>query len=391
MKFTDKLIKSLKPKNVSYDLREGSGQGFAMRVMPSGHKTWTFIYYFEGKKKRMTLGAYPALGLSDARELHRNAISCLANGKNPAAEQQQNRREARLANTVNDLVEEYLEKWAKPRKRSAREDERILRKDVCPLIGKYKAKDVTRRDIIFILDKIIDRGSSIAANRTLAVVRRMFNFAIERSIIEFTPCYGIKAPTKENRRDRVLSDAEIKAFWQGLDNANMFELSKLALKLQLATGQRKAEIVSAEWQNFDLESEWWTIPAHKAKNNHPHRVPLSKFALEILQEIKKCSNGSIWLFPSAANGAHMIPTAIDHALRKNLDKIEGAKSFVPHDLRRTMATKISALGVSRMVVSKILNHIDRSITSVYDRHTYDSEKKDAMDIWGEHLKSIISI
>src|SRR3990172_1719740 len=148
MHFTDRLIKNLKPKKNPYDLREGSGYGFAIRIMPSGHKSWLFFYHFEGKKQRLTLGAYPATSLAEAHELHRNAIKCLANGKNPIVEQQKAKAEERTANTVNDLIEEYLEKWAKPRKRSWREDERILRKDIAPVIGKRKARDITKKDII---------------------------------------------------------------------------------------------------------------------------------------------------------------------------------------------------------------------------------------------------
>jgi integrase len=389
MQFTDKLIKSLKPKNVPYDLREGSGQGFGIRVMPSTHKSWIFIYYFEGKKKRMTLGAYPAISLADARKLHRDAISCLASGKSPAAEQQKARVEAIVAGTVNELVDEYLEKWAKPRKRSWKEDERILKKDVVPAIGKLKAKNITKRDIILILDRVLDRGSPIAANRTLAVVRRMFNFAVERDIIEITPCYGVKLPSKENRKDRVLSMEEIKSFWHGLENASMLEMTKIVLKLQLVTAQRKAEIVKAEWDEFDLKSGWWTIPAAKAKNGNQHRVPLSDLALDLLSKLKELTGGSKWLFPSPKGNTHMAPGAVDHALRKNLDKFENVKPFTPHDLRRSSASHMTALGVLRLVVSKILNHTESSVTSIYDRHSYDKEKKEAVHIWNKKLQEII--
>jgi integrase len=217
----------------------------------------------------------------------------------------------------------------------------------------------------------------------------MFNFAIERDIIESTPCYAVKAPTKENRRDRVLTEEEIKVFWHGLDNASMFEISKLALKLQLVTGQRKGEIVSAEWQDFDLQNRWWTIPAAKAKNNVLHRVPLSLLALQILQELKKHSSGSAWLFPSPKGNTHIIATAIDHALRKNLDKFKDAKPFTPHDLRRTAASHMTALGIPRLVVSKLLNHVENSVTAIYDRHSYDKEKREATILWDEKLFAII--
>ncbi|EKE00848.1 MAG: hypothetical protein ACD_21C00265G0002 [uncultured bacterium] len=389
MQFTDRLIKNLKPKKTPYDLREGSGQGFAIRIMPSGHKSWLFFYFFEGKKQRMTLGAYPATSLAEAHELHRKAIKCLASGKNPSTEQQKAKVEARTADTVNDLIEEYLEKWAKPRKRSWREDERILKKDVAPIIGRYKAKNVTKKDIILILDQVIDRGSPIASNRTLAVTRRMFNFAVERDIISITPCYGIKAPNKENRCDRLLSEEEIKNFWHGLEISSMSKLSKLALKLQLVTGQRKGEIVCSEWDEFDFKNAWWTIPASKSKNSNNHLVPLSKLALELLEELKTFSGESIWLFPSPTNDSHITPTSVDHALRRSIKKSKDVKSFTPHDLRRTAASHMTALSISRLVVSKLLNHVENSVTAIYDRHSYDKEKRAAVDAWSTKLKEIL--
>jgi integrase len=313
----------------------------------------------------------------------------LANGKSSTTEKQKLIVEAKTANTVNDLIEEYLEKWAKPRKCSWREDERILKKDVVKEIGGRKTKDITKRDIILILDQLIDRGSPIAANRTLAVMRRMFNFAVERDIISITPCYGVKAPTKENKRDRILSDDEIKSFWFGLKDASMLESSKLALKLQLVTGQRKGEVVNALWDEFDLKNATWSIPASKAKNGNSHIVPLSELALELLQKLKTLSNNSKWLFPSPRGESHIIPTAIDHALRKNIEKFKNVKPFTPHDLRRTAASGMTVLGISRLVVSKLLNHVENSVTAIYDRHTYDKEKRVAVDAWAVKLRNIV--
>ena len=168
----------------------------------------------------------------------------------------------------------------------------------------------------------------------------------------------------------------------------MSELSKLALKMQLATAQRKGEVVAAEWAEFDLVRGWWTIPAHKAKNGNTHRVPLSTLSLEIIQQIQPLSNGSRWLFPSPRGNAPFTPEAINHAMRINQPK--DIEHFTPHDLRRTAASHMTALGAPRLVVSKILNHSENSVTAIYDRHSYDKEKKQAAEQWGKQLKSIVS-
>ncbi|WP_218814121.1 tyrosine-type recombinase/integrase [Rickettsiella endosymbiont of Dermanyssus gallinae] len=330
-RFTDKLIKSLKPKPQRYDVREKSGQGFGIRVFPSNQKSWVFLYHFEGKKKRMTLGTYPLVSLNEARQKHFEALRVLSSGKDPNVIKQETQLASKNAETIPGLIEEYLEKWAKKRKRSWKEDERILKKDVLSVWGKKKAKDIKKHDVISLLDKVIERGSPIAANRTLAVIRKMFNFAVERSILPITPCYNMKAPALENQRDRVLSFDEIRFFWVGLDKFSCSELIKLALKLQLTTAQRKGEVVSAEWKEMDLKTGWWTIPSHKAKNRNAHRVPLSKLALSLLVELKKYSGHTSWLFPSRVGNQSLTGSSIDHALLKNLQILDSAKSFTPHD------------------------------------------------------------
>lgn len=388
MQFTDKYIQALKPKAKSHDVREKNGKGFTVRVFPSGQKSWVFFYFFEGRKRRMTLGSYPDLSLAKARIEHRNALNLLAIGKDPGLTKQNERLAARISSSVEDLIEEYLEKWAKPRKRSWKEDQRILYKDIRPTLGKRKAKDVTKRDVILVLDKIKERNAPIAANRTLACVRRMFNFAIERDIVTTNPCITVKAPTKENKRDRCLTSEEIKSFWYCLDEAPMSEITKLVLKLQLVTGQRKGELITAEWGELDIIGGWWTIPAHKAKNGHLHRVPLSSLALELINALKQFSSTSRWLFPSK-NGAKFITGAsIDHAVRRSTFK--NMKPFTPHDLRRTAASHMTSLGIPRLVVSKILNHIEHSVTAIYDRHTYDNEKQQALDMWSRQINRLIS-
>lgn len=390
MRFTDKYIQSLKPKLKMYDAREGTGQGFGIRIMPSGYKSWIYIYYFEGKKKRHTLGPYPQISLAEARSLHRTAQATLASGKNPAQEQLIAKTEAKLALNVSELVKEYIEKWAKPRKRSWKEDLRLLTKDAIPIIGKRKAKSIQRRDIILLLDTIVDRGSPIAANRTLAVLRRMFNFALERDIVDVSPCYLIKPPSKENRRDRMLNEDEIRHFWRGLDKAHMSELTKLALKLQLVTAQRKAEIISAEWNEFNLKLQTWEIPGIKTKNGIPHTVPLTPLTIQLLEELKALSEKTSWLFPAPKANTHMAGQSIDHALRRNIDLLCLGSTFTPHDLRRTAASHMTSIGIPRLVVSKILNHADNSITAIYDRHLYRNEQIEALNSWSKFLSSILT-
>ncbi|MBF0635285.1 MAG: tyrosine-type recombinase/integrase [Nitrospinae bacterium] len=386
MAFTDAKIRALKlGKKRSI---EWGDDGLGIRVGEK-RKSWVYMYRFNGKPRMMTLGAYPVMGVADANLKRSEAQKLLEDGFDPGSGLVAARKANREAMTVSELVEEYLEKWARPRKRSAKEDERMLRKDVIPAWGDRKAKDIKRRDILTLLDSILERGATTTANRTLAVIRKMFKFAVGRDILDASPCHDIHAPVPENQRDRILTDEEIRAFWLGLDNAGMTHGVRLALRLLLVTAQRKSEVVSAPKSEFDLNAKVWTIPADRAKNKLAHRIPLSPMALEIIHEAIAAAGDSPWLFPSPFKDKPIIPTAVDHALRKNLPKL-GLENLCPHDLRRTAASLITGLGFNRLIVSKILNHVERGATAVYDRHGYDDEKRMALDAWSRKLESIIN-
>ena len=186
----------------------------------------------------------------------------------------------------------------------------------------------------------------------------------------------------------MLTEDEISIFWDGLTTASMSEPTLLCLKLQLVRAQRKGELIIAEWSEFDLNNSWWTIPSEKAKNNLSHRVPLSSLALQLLEQVKLLSGNLRWLFPSRQGDKPVLDTGIDHASHKNEAKFT-IPPFTPHDLRRTAASHMTGMGVPILTVSKILNHIANGITDVYDRHSYDQEKRLALDLWGEKLRKIL--
>ncbi len=389
MRFTDKGIAALKPKAERYEVWEAGKTGLGVRVSTRGRKSWIYMYRFGGKARRMTIGTYPPLTLANARVLHAKAREVKEEGEDPGVSHIAKRRAERHAHTVADLVEEYLEKHARPNKRSAAIDERVLKKEVVPVWGRRKAKDITRRDIITLLDGLVDRGSPVMANRLLAIVRRMFGFAVERDILGATPCVYIKAPTKETPRDRVLSSTEIAAFWHGLEKASMLPLTRLALKLMLVTAQRRDEVVSAAWSEFNLSEDIWEIPATRSKNKNAHRVPPSSLACGLLNQVQELGRGSLWLFPSSRVDGPMVSISVTRAMRENLSRI-GIDNATPHDLRRTAASNMTEMGIPRLVVSKVLGHSDGSITAIYDRFEYWPQKKQALDAWSARLEEIIS-
>lgn len=402
MKFTARSLEALKPQDQRYEVWEDNGKGFGLRVSPTGRKTFIYMYRFEGKPRRMTLGQYPKLTLAQAHAKHAEARYKLERGIDPGAELTKDKAARQSAPTIEDLISEYIERYAKPNKKSWKSDERTLRRELIDVAGwgKRKAEDITRRDCILVIDGVVDRGSPIMANRLFAVMRKMFKFAVMREIVPFSPCAEIQAPAKENRRDRALSDNEIAIFWKSLDGAPMTDREKTALRLLLATAQRKIEVLSAEKSEFDLASRWWTIPAERSKNKKPHRVWLNDLALDLVHKAMELSkpesesaDESRFLFPNLSGEKPITETALNKALERSLKGDKPAivlDWFTPHDLRRTAATQMGSLGVTRFVIGKVLNHSDGSVTAIYDHHSYDKEKQQALDALGRKLEGIIS-
>jgi len=383
MKFTKRNIEGLRPRDTRYEVFEKDGNGFGVRITPKGTKTWFYSYRLKKKLHRMTIGSVEDKTLADARSEAATARKLVAKGRNP-------KDSGKTIVTVRDLVGFYLEKWAKERKRSWEEDKRILDREVLPQWGDLLLHEVTRDMVDDLVQAVADRGAPIGANRVLAVIRKMFNFAITKGHVGDNPCRLVPAPTRESRRERYLSEDEIKKFWQGLESSKMTPRIRMALKLILTTAQRKGEVVNAEWKEIDLDASVWTIPSEKAKNGQAHRVPLSPLASEMLGHLKAMAGASRWVLPSPHGDSPVTTNAINRALTRETVRL-GMEHFTPHDLRRTAVTHIAGLKTEyRLILKKILNHKEYDVTDGYNLHAYDKEKREALDAWAKHIEKLIS-
>ena len=261
----------------------------------------------------------------------------------------------------------------------------MIDRELLPHWRRRKAHDIRRADVLGILDAIVDRGAPIQANRTLALVRKIFNWGIGRGVVEHNPCLQIEAPSSENQRQRVLSEDELRALWRAF--GGLGPLMGPMFKLRLLTAQRGGEIEAMRWRDVDLENRSWTIPAEAAKNGLAHFVPLSGPAIDLLRELRALSPESEWVFPSPKRSVSHVENVQKAASRVRAES--GVADFVLHDLRRTAATYMTSIGVPRLVVAKILNHVEQGVTQVYDRHSYDVEKRQALDLWASRLTEII--
>lgn len=408
VKFTDVGLrgKAFEPQEREFFVRETGNAGFGLRVRPSGHKSFEYVYDFDGRRRRMVLGEFDpankkALTLAEAHRQYSDAANKRANGIDPIAERdgkaaagRRERIEAEQRPTVAILARDYLELHAKEKKRTWREDERILNHDVLPAWKNRKAHEITRGDVNRLLDKIKKRGAGIMANRTLALVRKLFNFAIARDELngQANPATLVERRGVETTRDRYLSDAEIKAHWPALDTARMAASTVAALRLILVTGQRPGEVLHMEWS--EIEGEWWTIPESKSKNKRAHRVYLTARAGALLDDMRAANFGdSRWVFPGARDVKKPATVAsLSRAVRDWLIEqgvADEAKRWTPHDLRRTCGTNMGRLGISRFIQDRVLNHKDRTIGATYDIYEYADEKRSALERWSAALAVVI--
>jgi integrase len=437
------------PKNrrqTRYDVTVTGRKGLMVRVFPTGAASFRFRYTRGDERYVMVLGEFgekDGLTLAEAFHLHDQALQELERDLDPIEERQKRlaaadrgRAERAGAGTVADLVEQFVhrklraERWDEAR--GWVRDERTKTKarkrpdaaaallgystDIAPArkrrgkgkpvptfvsqLGKVNAHDLTKRQIIAFLDSIVDRGSPVTANRNHALLKQLLDWATAKDLIPASPMAGVERPGGEERpRERALTADEIRTVWTQLDTADMAEPTKLALKLLLATGQRRGEITLAKWSHVAFDARLWTIPVELLKTSHarrsspePHTVPLSDLAIELLTQLKALAGDGHYVLPAHASKkrtGHYSDGVLTRAVRQNADHF-GIPHFTPHDLRRTAASFMTKLKVPRLHVEKVLNHSTGDIAEVYDRHDYLPEKREALQRWGEELSKIIT-
>jgi integrase len=409
MPFTDKQIAALKPKAGRYEKPEPGRTGLRIRVSPKGEKRWTFTYRFAGEQKRMLLGHYPRTGVASAHKALGDAREKLKQGIDPGAIVAEERRAEREAETIADLVNEYLERHARKNMKpnTAASDEWMLNREIVSEWGTRKAKDITRRDIIKLLDGIEDRPAPVLRNRVASVLSRLFRFALDRGVVDASPAVGVRR-LEERSRDRFLTVTEIRAFWNGLDEADMTPAVRTALRFLLVTGQRRAEVAGATAAEVDRKESLWRVPSERTKNGRENLVPLPRLALRLLADadalrvrpkpIRANRKGrpaydetpSQWQFPSWRLGRPLEPAALTRALNRNRAKL-GIGDATVHDIRRTFATWHGELGTAPEILSALLNHAPVTITGrVYDRASHLEPRRKAMSVWCDWLERVVA-
>ena len=296
------------------------------------------------------------------------------------------------ADSVETVMAQFIERHIKrsTRPRSAKEMERLIRAHVLPRWRDREMQHITRRDVLDMLDRVVDRGAPISANRVFSVTRKFFNWCVERDIIHSSPCTNVKPPTirSEFSRDRILTDDELRLVWCGAEAVG-WPFGTL-VQLLILTGQRRDECAQMQSDELDLKKRLWTLQAERVKNNQKHEVPLSNSVVAILQGIP-CIHGSPFVLTT--NGK--APASGYSKGKRRLDALLPADlpAWCLHDLRRSAASGLARLGISLPVIEKILNHVSGSfseIVGVYQHHQFAEEKRKALEVWANHVTAVVA-
>jgi integrase len=399
---TAKGVEALKPHPTKRrEVPDAALLGLYVVVQPSGTKSWALRYRFAGKPAKLTLGRWPVMGLAEARAAATEALDMLAKGRDPAAEKRAAkaaRLEAQLTerDKIKTLVAVFDQRHLASIK-SGRAVRARLDRYVLPVWGERDIHDITKRDVLELLESIKDGGHAVTANRVRTHLGTFFNWCVERDILTASPMQGVKAVAKEQARERALSDDEIRWLWRACDGEGR-PWGALG-KVLLLTGQRLSEV--AGMTEAEVAGDVWHLPAARVKNGRAHDVPLSEAVRAILEAPGRPHGPGGLFFTTSARA----PVSSFHRARGRLhaamERIAAEERGAPvaiahwtfHDLRRTCATGMAGLGIPVRVTEAVLNHVSGAgggIVAVYQRHDYAAEKRQALEAWARRVEAIVT-
>jgi integrase len=375
-RLTELFVRKTKPRDRAYVVWDELQRGLALRVQPTGHRSWCFVYSRHGRARWLHLGAADAIALSDARMMAAEAALAVAKGGDPAAE----KRAQRSAGTFAELATAYVERYAKKRNRSWKQPEALVRRFALPRWGKLQAASITRSDVKAMMAKI---AAPIVANQTLAAIGAIFSWGIREEIVTVNPCKLVERnPTRS--RERILSESELPLFWKAFDDLDPAHGS--ALKAILLLGQRPGEV--AHMRREHIKDGWWQMPGEPVpalgwpgtKNGQSHRVWLPKPVQQLI------GDGDTGFVFASRGGSPVIK--LHDTMREICSKL-AIERATPHDLRRTHGSTVTALGFGRDAMNRIQNHREGGVTDTYDRHGYADENKRIMETVAARIMALV--
>lgn len=394
-KITKRTIDALIASRSEGFLWDDGIKGFGAKITKSGAVSYILQFRMGGREastRRYTIGSHGSPWTpATAREEAQRLFLLIAQGIDPVEVEKQRRREA-----VDLAFSNYAERFERSCVGRGWKVlvARSFRIHVKPVLGSKPLPKITRSDVVAVFDRMPD--CQVANRRNVfAVLRRMFRWAVSRGDIDRSPMEGMETPPAVKARDRWLSDQELARIWEHAPKTH--HCFGPIVRLLIVTGQRREEVSSLSWEELEQHERMWTLPGDRAKNGEPNRVPLNELAVAVLDAV---AGKSTWprrgkVFSTSTGGGF---TGY-HKGKEKLDRMvaeDGGDQIAPwrlHDLRRTLATGFQRLGVRFEVTEAVLNHVGGSragVAGIYQRHDWKAEKREALDLWNNHVVSILA-
>jgi integrase len=362
---------------------------FFLRVSPSGARTFGVAYNTPAaQRRRYTIGDVARTSLADARDVARRVLADVVKGEDPQQQKVAERRKRRAGVlTFTDLARRFMRENEVRLAATTRYnwtnivDSEIARGS----LGAMRPEEITRQHVCELMRRLA-QDRPYWANRTFEVIRRVFTWAVSEDLVISSPCFGLRKPTQEQPRDRVLSSDEIRAVWAALETEGAFGE---AVRLVFYTAARRREVLDARWAEVDMGERLWRLPGTRTKNRQPHVVPLSTGALAVLARLQAVSGDSEWVFPSPAPGNEERPL---QAVAKHMQQIvlRSGVTYRLHDVRRTVRTRLAEIGVPENVAEAVLGHAMPRLVRTYNRHEPIPEMRAALEAWSSRLEAIVN-
>ncbi|OHX21401.1 tyrosine-type recombinase/integrase [Chromobacterium sphagni] len=379
MALTDLAIRQAKPPDKPYQLADG--ESLYLEVSPSGGKLWRFRFRFQGKAGILALGKYPAVGLSDARQKAHEARVQLVQGINPSQAKKEAKVVAQIAATnafelvAREWHEKQIDRWTPDHARRVMDSLEI---DAFPDLGKLPVPDLTAPLILNTILKIEKRGAVETAQRVLQRISAIIRFAIQTGRATDNPAINlvgaIRAKKVEHRP--ALPRGELREFYRRLAAEPLYIPTRIAMHLLMLTFVRPGELRAARWEEFDEERAEWRIPGERMKMREPHLVPLSRQALELLQELRPLTGRSALLFPAVTD---LKKPMSENTLGYAMGRMGYKGTATPHGFRALASTVLNEEGFDPDIIEKQLAHAERNkVRAAYHRAEYLEERRKMM-------------
>jgi integrase len=406
MILTDNYLRSAKPPSQGrIEIADVRCVGLAFRITANGARSWCFRFRDpkSGKSSRIGLGSYPAVSLAQARERGETMRGMVAAGQNPVTVKRDERIEA-PRRTFGALAERYMAEHAERHKRSAPADRRNLDLHILPRWKSRRYDELTRADLVELVEGLIGDGKQTLANRVHALCSKIGGFAVDAGLLNGNPFARMAKRGVEQIGRRVLTDDEIRMFWRAVVLPPVSRRVGLALRLALLTGTRAGEVAGmarSEIEHLDNPARAaWIIPGDRVKNGRAHLIPLCGLARDTIRAaLELIADDETFVFPSPRRGKAIVGHALAVAMRRFADDLDGkagaartwrAEPPTPHDLRRTLATRLSELGTPKEDRDAVLNHVRSDVGSKhYDLYERRAEKLRALALWNDSLAGIL--